>query len=531
MSSSDAKVFPVKGIPYRVTFCIFDNDGDLVTGATGLDSEISKDGGTFVDCTNEATEIATSSGFYFLDLTTTEMTADTVAVMVKTTSTNAKTTPIVMYPLEVGDIDVDVTAWNGNAVAVPTVAGVPKVDTTTWNGTAVATPDTAGYVKATIKGGTGTGEVSLSSGLVTLAGVTHTGAVIPTVTTTTTATNVTTVNGLAASVINRASLAADTGLQSARSNTAQAGAAGSITLDASASATTDFYKGAMVMLTGGTGVGQWRLITAYNGTTKVATVAPNWATNPDNTSTFAVILHAGVDVELWQATVVATPDTAGYPKVTNKTGTGTGEVLLSSGTVTTGTNNDKTGYALSSAGVQAIWDALTSALTTVGSVGKRIADNLDAAVTSRLAPTVAARTLDVSAGGEAGVDWANIGGPTTTNNLSGTTVAAVSGAVGSVTGAVGSVTGSVGSLGATAKSDVNAEVVDVMTVDTFAEVSGVPAATSTLKDKLNWLFFLSRNKHNTTATSDAVRNDADGATVATSTVSDDGTTFVRGKYS
>jgi hypothetical protein len=45
----------------------------------------------------------------------------------------------------------------------------------------------------------------------------------------------------------------------------------------------------------------------------------------------------------------------------------------------------KTGYTLSAAGVQAIWDALTSALTTVGSVGKRIVDNLDAAVTSRLA--------------------------------------------------------------------------------------------------------------------------------------------------
>ena len=45
--------------------------------------------------------------------------------------------------------------------------------------------------------------------------------------------------------------------------------------------------------------------------------------------------------------------------------------------------NDKTGFSLSSAGVQAIWDALTSALTTVGSVGKRIADYLDAAVSSR----------------------------------------------------------------------------------------------------------------------------------------------------
>lgn len=47
---------------------------------------------------------------------------------------------------------------------------------------------------------------------------------------------------------------------------------------------------------------------------------------------------------------------------------------------------------------------------------------LDAAVTSRLAPTTAGRTLDVSTGGEAGLDWANIGSPTTTVNLSGTTV-------------------------------------------------------------------------------------------------------------
>ncbi len=53
--------------------------------------------------------------------------------------------------------------------------------------------------------------------------------------------------------------------------------------------------------------------------------------------------------------------------------------------VTVGTNNDKTGYALSGAAVQAIWDALTSALITVGSVGKLIKDNLDAAVSSRLA--------------------------------------------------------------------------------------------------------------------------------------------------
>lgn len=41
---------------------------------------------------------------------------------------------------------------------------------------------------------------------------------------------------------------------------------------------------------------------------------------------------------------------------------------------------------------------------------------------SALMPTTAGRTLDVSAGGEAGIDWANVGSPTTTVGLSGTTV-------------------------------------------------------------------------------------------------------------
>jgi hypothetical protein len=69
-------------------------------------------------------------------------------------------------------------------------------------------------------------------------------------------------------------------------------------------------------------------------------------------------------------------------------------------------------------------------------------------------PTTSGRAIDVSAGGEVGLDWANIGSPTTAVNLSATNidvdqvVASVSGAVGSVTGAVGSVTGAVGSVGA-----------------------------------------------------------------------------------
>lgn len=74
-----------------------------------------------------------------------------------------------------------------------------------------------------------------------------------------------------------------------RTGTAQAGAAGTITLDSGASATNDFYKGALIYVREGTGAGQVPTIcTAYVGSTKVATVSPNWITTPDNTSKFEV---------------------------------------------------------------------------------------------------------------------------------------------------------------------------------------------------------------------------------------------------
>lgn len=306
MAATDARPVPIKNTAFRATFCIWDADGDLVTGAAGLDSEVSKDGGAFADCTNEATEIG-SSGCYYLDLTSTEMNADTVAVIVKTSTVGAKTTPLFFYPNQAGAIDVDVTAWLGTAAATPTVAGVPEVDITHWNGTAIPAVHTAGYPVVTVKDGTGTGEIDTTSGGVLVAAI-------------------------AANAITAAAIAAD-----------------------------------------------------------------------------------------------------------------------------------------------AITDAKVAA--------------------------------DV-------------------------TIASVTGAVGSVTGNVGgNVTGSVGSLAAQAKADVNAEVLDVLATDTFAEAGSVPAATSTLKDKINWLFALARNKLTQTATTTTLRNDADSGNIGTSSVSDDTTTLVRSEWS
>lgn len=145
-------------------------------------------------------------------------------------------------------------------------------------------------------------------------------------------------------------------------------------------------------------------------------------------------------------------------------GTGTGQVSLSSGQVTVATNNDKTGYGLSAAAVQAVWDALTSALTTVGSIGKLLVDRIDAAISSR-------STLSTA--------------------------------------------------------QVNAEVVDVLTVDTLPELSQAqPATTPTFATGLMLLYMSLRNKLTQTATQMKLHNNA-GTVIAKSATSDDGSTFVR----
>jgi hypothetical protein len=113
--------------------------------------------------------------------------------------------------------------------------------------------------------------------------------------------------------------------------------------------------------------------------------------------------------------------------------------------VTVSTNNDKTGYALTSAYdaaktasqagdamtltsgertniAAAIWNALTSGLTTVGSIGKLLVDNLDAAVSTRATPSDVPTAAD-----NAGAVW--------DEDLSGH---ATSGSAGAALGAAGS---------------------------------------------------------------------------------------------
>jgi hypothetical protein len=74
------------------------------------------------------------------------------------------------------------------------------------------------------------------------------------------------------------------------SDTAQAGAATTITLAATAEGTTDdYYNGQFIKIYDGTGAGQSRCIIDYIASTKVANVDRAWARNPNNTSKYSIM--------------------------------------------------------------------------------------------------------------------------------------------------------------------------------------------------------------------------------------------------
>lgn len=196
--------------------------------------------------------------------------------------------------------------------------------------------------------------------------------------------------------------------------TAQAGAATTITLAASASATSSLYNGEIIKLYGGTGAGQTRTITAYNGATKVATVDRAWITNPDNTSTYSILAssEAALDSSL--------------------------RVLLQDNAVT------------------------ASAVAT-------------AAIT---AAKFAAGAIDAAA---LATDAAN-------------------------------------------------EIRDAVWAQAMTELSAVPGVTASTLAALTWVFELARNRITQTATTQTVFKDDGATTLATSAVSDDGTTYVRAEF-
>lgn len=284
----------------------------------------------------------------------------------------------------------------------------------------------------------------------------------------------------------------------------------------------------LVVLTGGTNAFAKSRIMAYSGTGDVFNVDPAWNANgetlPSGTITYAVYplppnaatTIPGVNVTQWNSAALATPATAGVPVVDAKYLTGTlltardigASVLISEGT---GTGQlDSTSGVVKANLAQILGTALTETAGQIAAAFKKFFD--------KATPTGTINSLpDAVAGAAGGVFIAGTNAATTVTTALTTTF-------------TGNLTGSVGSLGATAKTDVNAEVVDALATDTYAEVSAVPAATSTIVAKINWLFIKARNKLTQTATAQVVKADDGTTTVATAAVSDDGTTATRSEF-
>jgi hypothetical protein len=80
-------------------------------------------------------------------------------------------------------------------------------------------------------------------------------------------------------------------------------------------------------------------------------------------------------------------------------------------------------------------------------------------------------------------------------------------------------------------AQVNAEVVDVFTVDTIAEMAqGAPPSAPTMQQIINYLYRMWRNKVETTATQISLYDDAGTTVLTKSTISDDATTFAKAEY-
>jgi hypothetical protein len=164
-------------------------------------------------------------------------------------------------------------------------------------------------------------------------------------------------------------------------------------------------------------------------------------------------------------------------------------------------NGTRTLTGFSTALAVSVWDVLESAIATASSIGLKVKTNLDATVSSRStyagADTAGTTTLlgRLTAGRAVNLD-----------NLDATV-----------------------STRAT-PAQVNAEMVDALNVDTYAEPGqGAPPATASLATKINYLFKGWRNRKSQSATEQKLFND-DGVTVdQKATVSDDGTTLTVGE--
>lgn len=461
---------PKRATAFTFVFPIRGGDGQPVTGVAGLDSERSIDGAAFADCTNEATEIGTT-GFYSLTLTAAEMTGDYITIQVKSTS----------YPTQGFFITTTTSTWNELDARIPSALVSGRIDASVG---------------------------AMAAGVVTAAAV---------------ATDAIDADALAADAV--AEIADGVWDEDATAHQT-GGTFGQAIGDPGADANTIYAA----------------VVTNAAGATIAADIIAVQADTDDiQTRLPAALVGGKMDSDV----TAISGDTAAADNLEKEyDGTGYGHILQrttiatlasqTSFTLTAGSadNNayngcimvieDASTAAQKAVAVISAYTGLTKTITLLNDPAiftMAVGDTVTVIADRAVKPTVDNRTLDVAAGGEAGVDF---------DNITGTLDAAEIGA-----GAITASTFAAGAINAAATAadflaEINAEVVDVMNTDTTSlPGQGAPPLAPTLREMVAWLYKVLRNRTTQTATQWSLYADDETTIDAKATVSDDGTTATK----
>lgn len=177
--------------------------------------------------------------------------------------------------------------------------------------------------------------------------------------------------------------------------------------------------------------------------------------------------------------------------------------------------------------VTKIWEDQAIIIETYSGASAEFVEDFS---TASVKPTVAGRTLDVTTGGEAGLDWANIGSPTTVNNLSATTIKTAT----DLESKIDIIDTNVDTLitklpDVLSLANINGEVVDVLFVDVVAELIAITPTTTTIAKMLQLLHMALRNQTTTSTSETKIRNNA-GTVIATAPVSDVSNLYTKDKF-
>ncbi|MBW7990042.1 MAG: hypothetical protein FVQ84_08515 [Planctomycetes bacterium] len=281
----------------RMYIFLVDVSGVAQTGVTGITVTVSKNGGSLNAADNSLIEI--SNGFYYYEFSADEIdTLGTLAILVVTTE--ALDFPgmlmVVLRDLHVSIVD---QVWDerltGMTHNVPTSAGrrlrqvagglilhdgvaqAAASNTMTLDVGADANDDFYNHAIVRIVDGTGSEQERIIvdyNGTTKIAKVAPPWIVIP--------------NSASDFELLPGVSHAETNSKTVKIGLLQSATASTATLDSSASSIDEFYTCDVLEIDAGLGEGQEKIITAYNGTTKVVTLSSDWIVIPDATSEYIV---------------------------------------------------------------------------------------------------------------------------------------------------------------------------------------------------------------------------------------------------